>query len=129
MSKFLDLINEFNRSISVEPTPPAGNLMTLFTKLCNTLHVDCERTDNGLLIKIPTEEENQDITKYTSTNAIDNNVERLAAKPGNFGTNAGQANQAVNDRKQLAPDMVKTYKTITNQIKAALNNINNPTSI
>ena len=83
--------------------------------------------------KAETEEENQDVTKYTSTNAIDNNVEGLAAKANIgsriFGTNAGQAKQAVNARKQLAPNMIKAYNGITAQIKAALNNINNPTSI
>ena len=128
MSKFLDLINEFNRSVSVEPTLPTGNLMTLFTKLCDTLKIDCERADGGLLIKIPTEEENQDISRYTSTGAIDSNVENLASKAnavsGMFGTKAGQAKQAVKDRSNLAPQMLQAYQNITAQIKAALMNIN-----
>ena len=132
MSKFLDLVNEFARSVSVTPTTPTGNLMSLFTKLCDTLQVDCEQTDGGLLIKIPEEEENQDISKYTSTGAIDSNVENLASKANIgskiFGTNAGKAKTAVKNRANLAPQMVKAYEDITAQIKAALMNMNKPTT-
>ena len=106
--------------------------MSLFTKLCDTLQVDCEQTDGGLLIKIPEEEENQDISKYTSTGAIDSNVENLASKANIgskiFGTNAGKAKTAVKNRANLAPQMVKAYEDITAQIKAALMNMNKPTT-
>lgn len=121
MSKFLDLVNEFARSVSVTPTTPTGSLMGLFTKLCDTLQVDCEQTDGGLLIKI-SEEEAEDMSKYTSTSAIDSNVEGLAAKAKIFGTSSGRAKQAVKERQQLAPNMVKAYQDITNQIKSALLN-------
>jgi hypothetical protein len=132
MSKFLDLVNEFSRSVSVTPTELTGNLMGLFTKLCDTLQVNCEQTSDGLLIKIPAEEENQDISKYTSTTAIDSNVEGLASKANVasrlFGTTAGQAKTAVKDRANLAPQMVKAYQDITKQIKAALINMNKPST-
>lgn len=125
MSKFLDLVNEFARSVSVTPTAPTGSLMGLFTKLCDTLQVDCEQTNGGLLIKI-SEEEAEDMSKYTSTSAIDSNVEGLAAKANMgskiFGTASGRAKQAVKERQQLAPTMVKAYQDITNQIKSALLN-------
>jgi hypothetical protein len=132
MSKFLDLVNEFSRSVSATPAEPTCGLTRLFVKLCDTLQIGYEQTSDGFLIKIPAEEENQDLSKYTATAAIDSNVEGLASKANIasriFGTTAGKAKAAVKDRANLAPLLVTAYQDLTNQIKTALMNVKKPST-
>lgn len=131
MSKFLDLVNEFARSVSVTPTAPTGNLMSLFTKLCDTLQVDCEQTDGGLLIKIPAEEENEAyIQKQVDPNRVINQVDGVARQPvgGVFGLGG---DNIVKDAKRvmarrnkvLIPRLIKYVDKLTTDTENELNKL------
>jgi len=121
MSKFLDLVNEFARSVSVTPTAPTGSLMSLFTKLCDTLQVDCEQTDGGLLIKIPANEESEE-----NVNSEISRMAKQSTDPTVTGVEknlSAQAVQAKNRRLPLDRDVLAMFNKMTDNLAKEIQRI------